>query len=186
MTLAPPIRAGGLAGALCAMARFSIRSRRIQVAAAARLLRSISPSDGEIEILLHEIARRLEQIAEPDRPRRTAYLPTPAQALESGEDSDRRSCLVHRGPILWATRRRRRRGAEDRMGAVEQVLGELAELAVETQPQKVRRRSRDFYWYSPILKRELDDVTADAVVTPRDEAEIVRTVSPPVTGTACH
>ena len=66
------------------------------------------------------------------------------------------------------------------MGAVEQVLGGLDGIAVETQLQKVRRRSRDFYWYSPILKRELDHVTADAVVTPRDEAEIVRTVS------ACH
>ena len=66
------------------------------------------------------------------------------------------------------------------MGAVERVLGELAGLAVETQPQKVKRRSRDFYWYSPILKRQLDQVTADAVVTPRDEAEVVRTVA------ACH
>jgi hypothetical protein len=37
---------------------------RLQVAMAARLLRSIVPSDGEIEISLHEIARRLEQIAE--------------------------------------------------------------------------------------------------------------------------
>ncbi|MGE3741616.1 MAG: hypothetical protein AB7I59_19160 [Geminicoccaceae bacterium] len=37
---------------------------RLQVVMAARLLRSIVPSDGEIEISLHEIARRLEQIAE--------------------------------------------------------------------------------------------------------------------------
>jgi FAD/FMN-containing dehydrogenase len=66
------------------------------------------------------------------------------------------------------------------MGAVERVLGELAGLAVETQPQKVKRRSRDFYWYSPILKRQLDHVTADAVVTPQGEAEVVRTLS------ACH
>ena len=63
------------------------------------------------------------------------------------------------------------------MGAVEQVLDELAGLAVETQPQKVKRRSRDFYWYSPILKRRLDQVTADAVVTPQGEAEVVRTVA---------
>jgi FAD/FMN-containing dehydrogenase len=66
------------------------------------------------------------------------------------------------------------------MGAVGDVLGELDGLAVETQPQKVKRRSRDFYWYSPILKRQLDHVTADAVVTPRSEAEIVRVVA------ACH
>ncbi len=37
---------------------------RGQIAMAARLLRSIRPRDGEVEIVLHEIARRLEQIAE--------------------------------------------------------------------------------------------------------------------------
>lgn len=37
---------------------------RLQVSTAARLLRSVVPTDGEIEIALHEIARRLEQIAE--------------------------------------------------------------------------------------------------------------------------
>ena len=66
------------------------------------------------------------------------------------------------------------------MSAVDEVLAEIGDLAVETQPQKVRRRSRDFYWYSPILKRQLDQVTADAVVTPRSEAEIVRVAA------ACH
>ena len=66
------------------------------------------------------------------------------------------------------------------MTAVDGLLAELADLAVETQPQKVRRRSRDFYWYSPILRRQLDQVTAEAVVTPRDEQEVVRTVA------ACH
>jgi FAD/FMN-containing dehydrogenase len=47
-------------------------------------------------------------------------------------------------------------------------------LDVETQPQKVRRRSRDFYWYSPVLKRQLESVCADLVVEPRDEAEVIR------------
>ena len=66
------------------------------------------------------------------------------------------------------------------MTAVDGLLAELADLAVETQPQKVRRRSRDFYWYSPVLRRQLDQVAAEAVVTPRDEQEVVRTVA------ACH
>src|SRR3954453_14367184 len=62
------------------------------------------------------------------------------------------------------------------MTAVDGLLAELQGLAVESQPQKVKRRSRDFYWYSPVLKRQLDHVTAEAVATPRDEAEVVRTL----------
>jgi FAD/FMN-containing dehydrogenase len=60
------------------------------------------------------------------------------------------------------------------MPAIDDLLADLDGLAIETQPQRVRRRSRDFYWYSPILKRELDKVTADAVVTPRDETEVLQ------------
>ena len=54
------------------------------------------------------------------------------------------------------------------------LLADLDGLAIDIQPQRVRRRSRDFYWYSPILKRELDHVTAAAVVTPKGEAEVLR------------
>jgi FAD/FMN-containing dehydrogenase len=57
---------------------------------------------------------------------------------------------------------------------VASFLQAIAGLDIETQPQKVRRRSRDFYWYSPVLKRELDHCQAEAVVTVRDEEEIVR------------
>ena len=60
------------------------------------------------------------------------------------------------------------------MTAVDGLLAELQGLAVESQPQKVRRRSRDFYWYSPVLKRQLDDKVGDLVVTPRSEAEVLR------------
>ncbi len=60
------------------------------------------------------------------------------------------------------------------MGEIEPLLRELEGLAVDTQPQRVRKRSRDFYWYSPVLKRQLDHVVADAVVTPRSEEEVIR------------
>src|ERR1700743_604953 len=36
----------------------------------------------------------------------------------------------------------------------------------------VKQKSRDFYWYSPVLKRELEGVTADVVVSPTSEAEV--------------
>lgn len=50
-----------------------------------------------------------------------------------------------------------------------------AGIEIEDAPEPVKRKSRDFYWYSPILKRQLADVTADFVAAPKSEAE-VRTV----------
>lgn len=37
---------------------------------------------------------------------------------------------------------------------------------------RVERLSQDFYWFSPVLKRELEGLRADAVVRPRSEDEI--------------
>ena len=42
----------------------------------------------------------------------------------------------------------------------------------EDNPILVKQKSRDFYWYSPVLKRELEAVTADVVVSPTTEAEV--------------
>ena len=50
-------------------------------------------------------------------------------------------------------------------------------LDIETRPAQVRRRSRDFYWYSPVLERRLKGVTADMVITPKNEAEIARVLA---------
>lgn len=41
-----------------------------------------------------------------------------------------------------------------------------------TAPLVVERLSRDFYWYSPILKKELDGKRADAVVQPVNVEEV--------------
>ncbi len=43
---------------------------------------------------------------------------------------------------------------------------------VSTAPQVVDRLSRDFYWYSPVLRKLLDGKTADVVVHPLNVAEI--------------
>ena len=42
----------------------------------------------------------------------------------------------------------------------------------EDNPILVKQKSRDFYWYSPVLKRELEAVTADIVVSPVSEEEV--------------
>ena len=45
-------------------------------------------------------------------------------------------------------------------------------IKCEDNPVLVRQKSRDFYWYSPVLKPELEAVTADIVVSPTSEAEV--------------
>ncbi len=51
---------------------------------------------------------------------------------------------------------------------------DLAGIALIDETQIVRKRSRDFFWYSPILNQQLADKSADIIATPRDEAEVVR------------
>jgi FAD/FMN-containing dehydrogenase len=50
----------------------------------------------------------------------------------------------------------------------------LEGLELIDTPVLLRQRSRDFYWYSPILKRELDGKAADLIVVPRSIGEVVR------------
>jgi FAD/FMN-containing dehydrogenase len=51
---------------------------------------------------------------------------------------------------------------------------DIAGVAIEGNPVLVKQKSRDFFWYSPVLKRQLDHVSADLVVSPRSEDEVVR------------
>ena len=48
----------------------------------------------------------------------------------------------------------------------------IGAIKCEDNPILVKQKSRDFYWYSPVLKRELETVTADLVVSPKTEAEV--------------
>ena len=53
----------------------------------------------------------------------------------------------------------------------------LGSIRWEANPALVRQKSRDFFWYSPILKRQLDHVSADLVVTPSNSAEVVEALA---------
>ena len=37
------------------------------------------------------------------------------------------------------------------------LIGEFGDIPVVTDPGKILQKSRDFYWYSPVLKRQLED-----------------------------
>jgi len=54
---------------------------------------------------------------------------------------------------------------------------DLAGLPIEDSPKIVQQKSRDFYWYSPVLKRQLDHVSADLIVSPGSEDEVVRVLA---------
>jgi FAD/FMN-containing dehydrogenase len=60
------------------------------------------------------------------------------------------------------------------------LKAELEGLRIEDNPAIVKQKSRDFFWYSPVLKRQLDHITADLVVSPQNETEVVRVLA------ACH
>ena len=48
----------------------------------------------------------------------------------------------------------------------------IGAIRTEDNATLVKQKSRDFFWYSPVLKRELDAVTADIMVSPTNEAEV--------------
>lgn len=55
------------------------------------------------------------------------------------------------------------------------LKAELARLGVarEDNPQLVKQKSRDFFWYSPVLKRQLDHIHGDLYATPKTEEELI-------------
>ena len=58
--------------------------------------------------------------------------------------------------------------------ALDGVMDSIGDIPANREPSFVRRRSRDFFWYSPVLNRELDGKSADAVVMPRGEADVIK------------
>ncbi len=53
----------------------------------------------------------------------------------------------------------------------------LGDIPAATERALLRQKSRDFYWYSPVLKKQLDGKVADLLVTPRSEEEVVATLA---------
>jgi FAD/FMN-containing dehydrogenase len=60
---------------------------------------------------------------------------------------------------------------------MEKLLTELADIPLTTDAALVKQKSRDFFWYSPVLNRQLHRCTADAIISPRHEADVIRVVA---------
>ena len=61
--------------------------------------------------------------------------------------------------------------------AFDGFIAELGDIPVITDRALVRQKSRDFFWYSPLLKEQLNRKSADLVACPRSEADVVRVAS---------
>ncbi|MFN7189921.1 MAG: FAD-binding protein, partial [Rhodospirillales bacterium] len=49
----------------------------------------------------------------------------------------------------------------------------LGDVPVRDDAASLRLKSRDFFWFSPILREELGALAADLVVMPRDETDVL-------------
>jgi FAD/FMN-containing dehydrogenase len=56
----------------------------------------------------------------------------------------------------------------------------LSHVKIEDNAALVQQKSRDFYWYSPTLKRQLASVTGDAIVSVTSQQDVIDTLA------ACH
>lgn len=49
----------------------------------------------------------------------------------------------------------------------------LSHLEIEDDAATIKLKSRDFFWYSPVLKAHMDHLVGDFVVCPKNEAEVI-------------
>jgi FAD/FMN-containing dehydrogenase len=56
----------------------------------------------------------------------------------------------------------------------EALRQDLSDIPMLDDQRMIRMKSRDFFWFSPVLKESLDDKVADLVVIPRDKADVMR------------
>ncbi len=56
----------------------------------------------------------------------------------------------------------------------------LGAIKTDDNPAILKQKSRDFYWYSPTLKRQLDAVVGDIMVTPKTLDELIHVLA------TCH
>jgi FAD/FMN-containing dehydrogenase len=61
--------------------------------------------------------------------------------------------------------------------ALQHFIADLGDVPVATDPGTIKLKSRDFFWFSPILKPLLEDKRAFAVVRPRNREELVKVVA---------
>lgn len=60
------------------------------------------------------------------------------------------------------------------MSLTSQLEIDLKDLELASDPATLKLKSRDFFWFSPVLKRELESCRADLVVRPKTIADVMQ------------
>ncbi|MGL4973902.1 MAG: FAD-binding oxidoreductase, partial [Bosea sp. (in: a-proteobacteria)] len=60
---------------------------------------------------------------------------------------------------------------------IAKLKSRLGAIRTEDNPALVKQKSRDFYWYSPTLKRQLDHITGDILVAPTTQDEVLQVLA---------
>jgi len=58
--------------------------------------------------------------------------------------------------------------------ALSAFLERLGDVPISRDPAEIRRKSKDYFWFSPVLAEELQHLEAEVIVTPRDRADLLR------------
>ena len=61
--------------------------------------------------------------------------------------------------------------------ALAALRAELSDLTIYDDAPSLRMHSRDFFWFSPVLKPDLENKQAELIILPRDKAEVRRIAS---------
>ena len=60
------------------------------------------------------------------------------------------------------------------MTALKNFLADIAPIECNQNAAQVSAKSRDYFWYSPILTELLDGKVGDVIVTPRSQADVIK------------
>jgi FAD/FMN-containing dehydrogenase len=58
--------------------------------------------------------------------------------------------------------------------AIARLVADLGDIPHSRDPDTLATKSRDYFWFSPILKEELEGLTAELVVMPRSRDDVIR------------
>src|SRR6185437_4792015 len=61
-----------------------------------------------------------------------------------------------------------------RESRIAELIGDIGDVPYSVEPSTLRRRSRDYFWYSQALAQDLASKQADVIVTPRNEADVIK------------